>query len=977
MLYERQLTYMKTKILKAALTIASTVMCLLFVAGAATARAADMPLLSGYLQTLFDVDSGLPSNNVTTIMQTSDGYIWLGGYNGLIRFDGTQFRTVADIDTEGFGSSSIRALVEDKNGVLWIGTNDMGLFTYKNGKFTHIESDGLFSDSVRTLKLAADGSVLVGSTKGCARITEGRTETLCDELSGISAVSMALTPGGSLWVVADSGKIFQMFGSGIVFSAESSQFSEYSCLSVFAVSDSSVLLGTNGEVLISLDTSDSSYEASVIKTEGISGVEKICRDSSERLWLCSGSGIAVFENGKASRQNALMSVVCVDFCEDYEGNLWFASTRQGVLRLVPSKFVDAGLENCVVNATCVRDSLLYAATDTGLVIMDINNGCAKVENELTKLLDGIRLRCVIRDSQNRLWLCAYEKYGAICYDGNGWTIFNKSAGFISDRARVAMEMRDGSMAIGTGDGLAVISGSEITQTYTSENGLENAVILSMEQDADGVLWIGTDGAGIYKVMSDGELENLNVKAGLAADIILRMHYDERKGVMWVSTGSRLCCVKSDGGIVTVTGLGNGSSSVLDILTTADEKLWVLTASNVIITDAESLLNEKIPEKRILGRSEGLRSTITSNSWNALDGDKLYICCSNGISIADTVSVPVNSVTPKIAVSSIIVDGKSYDPSERIMLGRDSDRLVIEYSLLSFTGQQGKISYILEGYDSSTTTVTNLQSTSYTNLGGGIYNFRIFGENGDGIRSGDIIIRISKEYSWYEIPYVWIALFIIIVVTVIFAVSKYLEHQTRAMTERHAELKNITEQAMTAISSTIDAKDAYTIGHSRRVAKYSREIAQRMGLSEDEQDEIYFSGLLHDIGKIGVPDEILTKPDKLTAEEFEIIKKHSEKGGDILKSITTMPMISEGARYHHEKFDGTGYNHGLKGDEIPLVGRIICAADTFDAMYSDRPYRKAKTRGEIAAEFIRCSGTQFEPHIADIVINMINDGFEAE
>lgn len=151
--------------------------------------------------------------------------------------------------------------------------------------------------------------------------------------------------------------------------------------------------------------------------------------------------------------------------------------------------------------------------------------------------------------------------------------------------------------------------------------------------------------------------------------------------------------------------------------------------------------------------------------------------------------------------------------------------------------------------------------------------------------------------------------------------------------RRQEYQNLTNQAIHAIAKTIDAKDKYTNGHSVRVAQYAREIAKEEHWTADQQEKLFYTALLHDIGKIGIPDKILNKPGKLTDEEYAIIKQHTTIGYHILQDSTSVPYVKDGAHYHHEHYDGSGYPEGLKGDAIPEVARLIGVADSVDAMYS--------------------------------------------
>jgi energy-coupling factor transport system substrate-specific component len=198
-------------------------------------------------------------------------------------------------------------------------------------------------------------------------------------------------------------------------------------------------------------------------------------------------------------------------------------------------------------------------------------------------------------------------------------------------------------------------------------------------------------------------------------------------------------------------------------------------------------------------------------------------------------------------------------------------------------------------------------------------------------------------------------------------------KTKQSLRKQLEYKNITVESIQAIARTIDAKDEYTNGHSIRVGYYSKKIAEELGLKEDEVDNIYYIALLHDIGKIAIPDSILNKPGRLDDKEFDVMKSHTTRGAKILEGISTIPQIIEGAEYHHEKYDGTGYPKGLKGEKIPYVARIICCADCIDAMASKRVYKGPYPVEKIISEFKRCSGTQFDPNIALVVENMLATG----
>ena len=204
-------------------------------------------------------------------------------------------------------------------------------------------------------------------------------------------------------------------------------------------------------------------------------------------------------------------------------------------------------------------------------------------------------------------------------------------------------------------------------------------------------------------------------------------------------------------------------------------------------------------------------------------------------------------------------------------------------------------------------------------------------------------------------------------------EKEVRHQTAKVEERQRRIEQMSLQAVQTLARTIDAKDAYTNGHSYRVAEYSVLLAQELGWTEEEVEHLRHAALLHDIGKISIPDSVLNKPMKLTNEEYNVIKSHAAKGGEILKFITAIPGADLVARHHHERYDGTGYPDGLRGDQIPKSARIVAIADAYDAMNSRRIYRKNLSEEIIRGELVNGIGTQFEPEAVEAFIRMLDEG----
>ena len=240
----------------------------------------------------------------------------------------------------------------------------------------------------------------------------------------------------------------------------------------------------------------------------------------------------------------------------------------------------------------------------------------------------------------------------------------------------------------------------------------------------------------------------------------------------------------------------------------------------------------------------------------------------------------------------------------------------------------------------------------------------------------LILRILKltsgilHFHASSFPALFITLVALVSVILIYRRNEKIQ---RVQEKHRKELVEFTDSIIDAFSVCIDGKDSYTNGHSLRVAKYTKMLALKLGVDKASAQKFYNIALLHDIGKIGIPDKILNKPGKLTEDEYEMMKSHTERGYEILKKVKTQKDIADGAQYHHERFDGKGYPARLYGEKIPYVARIISVADAFDAMSSTRPYRKKLPMDFIVEEVKKCSGTQFDPVVANAFLDLYKEG----
>ena len=337
------------------------------------------------------------------------------------------------------------------------------------------------------------------------------------------------------------------------------------------------------------------------------------------------------------------------------------------------------------------------------------------------------------------------------------------------------------------------------------------------------------------------------------------------------------------------------------------------------------------------------------------------------------------------LKSVIVNGERYSvPKDKhFIIPGDSDSIEVIPEILNYSINNPFISLYLQGIDEHPNVMTQneLASVIYSNIPSGKYDFHISLLDSKGINVLDeVVYEIEKpnhiyDYWWFHV-YAFTVMIMAIAWLTWYVTATIQNFRFEKQEQEIARIRDqirMSNETILSIANAVEARDKRTGRHSFRVAVYSMLIAVELGCDEEEIENIRQIGLLHDIGKIGVPDSILNKPAKLTKKEFDIMKTHVEIGGEILKDFTTIKNVAEGAKYHHERYDGSGYNCGLKGKEIPLTARIIGIADAFDAMTSNRVYRPAMSMDRVIEELKKGRGSQFDPELVDILLGLINSG----
>ncbi len=937
-----------------------------------------------YTSILYDSTNGLPTSEANAICQTSDGFIWLGGYSGFIRYDGTEFYRF-DSTT---GISSVYSLLADSEDIVWIGSNENGLAYFDHGDI-HVYGrvEGLKSHSIRALAEDENHNIIVATTQGLAYVDREdlAIHPIDDPQINKAYINEIHSDGaGNIYGLTNDGNIFVMKNLRITAFYEADKFGNHIINAIYPdpAKPSTLYAGTleSDFLVISFDNDvkvTKRYSVQPLKT--VNSIAKI----GDKIWTTTTYGVGYFDSTGSyfALDDIPMNNTIGNVMQDNEGNIWFTSSRQGIMKLVPDRFTDisklAGLEKMVVNTTCKRNDLLYMGTDNGLIILDSNSD--RLENELTRELEGIRIRCIKKDSQDNIWICTHGEKGLICYSKDKKiTSIAAADGLDVLRVRAVRECADGSIAAATNDGLYIIKDFKVVKHYGTDSGINTLETLSVEQGPDGKLYMGSDGDGIY-VVDHNKVSRIGYEDGLTSGVVMRIKWDPDRGVFWLITSNSIEYMK-DGVATAITNFPYSNN--YDIFFDDDGGAWVLSSSGIYITKVDELLENGDIEYTFYNTKSGLPYISTGNSRSELDEEGyLYISGTTGVCKVNIFSDVTSPEKAQLVIPAIGVDNTTISTRglEEVSVPAGSQRITINMFAITFGLSNPRISYYLEGFDEKPiyTTKQDMEPVVYTNLDGGKYVFHLnLLNNETGAVERSTEIKIVKESSVYESILFWIILSAISVGIISFAMWRHFDKSTKLLLEKQEEDRKFIEQIMHTFAKCVDLRDTQNQGHSFRVAYYTRmlaeKLAQKRGYSKEQIDEFYHIALMHDIGKINIPDKILNKTERLDDEEYQIMKSHTSKGEELLKGVDIVPNLAFGAGYHHERLDGKGYPRGLHGNEIPEAARLIAVADTFDAMYSTRPYRKQMLLTDVMDELKRVAGTQLEAEVVEALVELANE-----
>jgi signal transduction histidine kinase/ligand-binding sensor domain-containing protein len=816
--------------------------------------------LTQYQMDVWVADEGLPQKSIYSIWQSRSGYLWLGTQEGLVRFDGIDFRTYDKTNSalirnaisavfestdgtiwvgtreggltefrdgesstttreHGLSSDNVSAIAEDASGDLWVGTDDAGLNVVRDGKvFSYTIEDGLPSKSINVLLLDRQGTLWIGTRgAGLTAFKNGQFNTLttADGLPGDNITALHEDSEGNLWIgTASAGPAIYSNNAVTMVGHDPSIDADRieSVSSILEDNHGSIWIGTDKQGLSRWRDGRLEY---LTTSDGLPSynIRSLMQDREGTLWIgTDGGGLVRLQNGKFTpwgMREGLAADYTYGVLEDRAGNIWIGTEGGGVGRLADGQVTPltatGDLQISVVYAVGqTKDGGVWFGTEGGGLVR-YQNG--KLETYTTS--DGLPTNTIYSlfgDSDGKLWI-ATSSGGLTSYHNGVFGTLTSANGLSSDFVTAILESAKGGLWVGTYDGgLNYVSDGRVISRYSTSNGLNSDYILSLHEDADGVLWVGTREGGIHRI-KDGRVVAVTTKNGLFNDIVNTILEDD-SGYLWMSCNKGLFKVRRD-----------------ELNAFADGRVERITSKSY-------------------DRSDGLRSDEFNGGfqpagWKGQDG-RLWFPSDRGLVGVSPGNIPTNELPPVVHVESISADGNvtRVAPGARVVLRPGTHKFEFRYVGLSFiSSRQIRYQYQLEGVDEAWADAGPRRVAYYTNLPPGDYTFRVRASNSDGLwnEEGASVSVYLKPFFyqtlWFQLLCLIAAIsagFLIYWIRVRHLTQLQIELET-LVSDRTRDLREEKERTEGALQQTEAA---------RREAEAQREVAERAkGVIEAQAEKL--------------------------------------------------------------------------------------------------------------------------------------------
>ncbi|MEX0746405.1 MAG: two-component regulator propeller domain-containing protein, partial [Rhodothermales bacterium] len=726
--------------------------------------------ITQYVHEVWLAEDGLPQNTVNALVQTSDGYLWLGTQEGLVRFDGVRFSIYDKSTVSGLKNHYIWDLHEDSRGRLWAGTNGGGIAVHDRGEFTFLtRADGLLDDIVQAVFESRNGRVWIGTPAGLNYIQDGRVESFrfpsdCPS-GGVTVIRE--DDNGNLWLGTSRG-LLRLSGSDCRLFTRAHGLAGNVITDLHLDSRGSLWVGTaRGLSRVTGDSIETMAGGSTVHELPILSVRE---DRHGSIWVgTAGDGVFRIRDKSAvsySSKDGFSDDFVASIWEDHEGSLWFGTYSGGLNRLK-----EGSLSTFTSKEGLSDDFVLsvYESPDGKLWIGTYGGGLNVVENDRITVYDersglaGNAVSAIVQDLSGTTWFGVFGVGLAALKDGK-LTKITVDDGLIDANIHALHESRHepGVIWAATDHGLSRYDGTSFTNLTVSEGLAHNTVVGIFDDPVRG-MWFATGGGLSYY---DGEhFRNYTTLDGLSHNSILSLHWDSN-GNMWIGTdGGGLN--RFDGSVFRSFGMADGlyDDVAFAILEDEHQNLWMSSNAGIYSVPLHALEDyaagriESIPSVSY-GYDDGMKSSECNgrrqpSAWKGADG-RLWFATIRGVVRVEPDEISYNTLPPPVKIEAVRVDELAPALGEKIVLGPHTDRIEFEYTALSYLSPASvNFRYKLEGYDDHWVEGGTMRSASYTNLPPGAYTFRVLAANNDGrwnYEGASLQFRVRPAYyetSWFR------------------------------------------------------------------------------------------------------------------------------------------------------------------------------------------------------------------------------------
>lgn len=763
----------------------------------------------------FGTLSGTTAND---IYQTKDGYINIGTYEGLVRFDGVSFTSINRALDSDYSIVSVRCIIQDSRGDIWLGSNDEGLQRISSsGNRLYTVEDGLPNNSIRALAEDQSGNIWIGTAGGVVYLTPdgklispqfapGTTS------NGVIASNIFCDSVGRIWLTISNENGFFLFTNGVFRPLlEFEKFGRYFATAIYQDSTGVFWIGLGEKGLIRMHNGG----AIRLETNTILDTIPTCailEDTNGDLWFGTEKGLVVYSNGEFieyKQSQELIGSNINKIIQDRENNIWIATDRNGIGKMTLGKFKLSRLGVTVNALDETPDGRVWAGTDSGLFCYNKNDELE--ENELTRYAKGLRIRHIETTSDGKLLISCYTKPGQILYDGKTIKSWSTDEGLVGNKVRVAIETAPNEYYVGTTTGLSIIHADGSIKNIRQPEGLETEYVMAIYKDSHGIVWVGTDGGGIYLLKNEEVFSHLTSTYGIAGNVIFKISQD-RKNNFWICTGSGVTRIED---FDATKGLrfkcatlnsenGLGTNSVFQVLFDVNDNIW-LTNNHGIASISRDELDDFFDSKvrsvntKYYSKNDGLDSDgPTSTARSIVDRNgRLWFTMVDGIAIYDPLKVQNAKIAPLIQIESIIVDNVEYKATDdTFILKPGTKRVDIKFTGLSFDAPERiTFSHMLSNFDADYSIPDMNRVVSYTNIMPGRHSFQVFAINANGLKSDneEIMLLWQKPYLYQRAGF-WVVLIIVLVGSA-FGYFRYRERKIKMENQRLEALVKVRTAAL--------------------------------------------------------------------------------------------------------------------------------------------------------------------------------------